>query len=78
MVYQPGCSAMAAEATFRKQVRELQTKLDQALREKDDLMRDLENMCLSDSTTTFNTSSVLQERIYSTGKAGEGSKLNGR
>lgn len=75
---QPACNAMAGDATFRKQVRELQAKLDQALREKDDLVRDLENMCLSDSTTTFNTSSVLQERIYSTGKAGGGSELQCR
>ncbi|EFN54420.1 hypothetical protein CHLNCDRAFT_135784 [Chlorella variabilis] len=53
---------------LRKHCKELQYKLDEALRERDDLMRDLENMCLADSRgATFNGSSVLQERIYSTG-----------
>ena len=57
------------------QCKELQRKLDEALRERDDLVRDLEAFCLSDGGTTFNSSSVLQERIYSTGALGGAAAL---
>lgn len=59
----------ADPGALAKQCKELQRKLDEALRERDDLMRDLESFCLNDGGTTFNSSSVLQERIYSTGTA---------
>lgn len=52
---------------LRKQVKDLQRQLAEALRERDDLTRDLEAMCLSDTGTTFNSSSVLQERIFAAG-----------
>jgi hypothetical protein len=57
---------------LRKQCKELERKLEAALRERDDLSLDLQNMCLADSSTTFNTSSVLQERIYSAGGRASG------
>ena len=40
---------------LRKQCKELERKLEAALRERDDLSLDLQNMCLADSSTTFNT-----------------------
>ena len=61
-------AAPADPGALAKQCKELQRKLDEALRERDDLVRDLESLCLSDGGTTFSSSSVLQERIYSTGK----------
>lgn len=64
-------NAMAAAGgepgALAAQCKELQRQLDAALRERDELVRDLESFCLSDGGTTFNSSSVLQERIYSTG-----------
>lgn len=66
----PAMAAPAADpGALAKQCKELQRKLDEALRERDDLVRDLESFCLNDGGTTFNSSSVLQERIYSTGTA---------
>lgn len=61
-------AAAADSGALAKQCKELQRKLEEALRERDELVRDLESFCLSDGGTTFNSSSVLQERIYSTGK----------
>lgn len=56
-------------AAAREQCRALQRRLDETLRERDALVLDLEAMCLSSDggATTFNSSSVLQERIFSTG-----------
>ena len=56
-----------AAAAAQPDAKELQRRLDQALREKEELVRDLEQLCLADSSTTFNTSSVLQERILVAG-----------
>ena len=61
-----------ADQDLRKQCKELAKKLQDALRERDQLVLDLEAMCLADSNTTFNSSSVLQERIFSTGKRQQG------
>jgi cell division protein FtsL len=62
-------AAPAGECSrLRTHTRLLQVELDEVKRERDDLMRDLENMCFSDNGATFNSSSVLQERIYSTGE----------
>jgi len=47
---------------------DLERRLAQALAERDDLARDVEALCMETSAnTTFSSSSVLQERIFSTG-----------
>jgi len=55
------------QGALAAQCKALQLKLDEALRERDALVLDLENMCL-DQSSSFSTSSVLAERITSTGK----------
>lgn len=55
---------MGTDAAQR--VKELERLVAQLTQERDDLTRDLENLCLSGGST-FSTSSVLSERIYSTG-----------
>ena len=63
--------AEASEAGLRAQVRQLELKLADLQRERDDLARDVENLCMSSGPglATFDSSSVLQERIYFTGEA---------
>ena len=52
----------------RHKIVELERKLAQALVERDDLARDVEALCMeSTANTTFSSSSVLRERIFSTG-----------
>lgn len=54
--------AIKSEAELRKQ-------LAKAIQERDDLQRDLEALCLSQSSDlTFSSSSVLQDRIIFTGE----------
>lgn len=59
---------MESQAGLQQRVRELEARLAEVTTERDDLTRDLENLCLSGGNT-FSSSSVLSERIYSTGKA---------
>lgn len=55
-------------AALRSQIAQLQRKLAQALVERDDLARDVEALCMdTPANTTFSSSSVLRERIFSTG-----------
>lgn len=56
------------EKNLRRKIKILEEKLAVAVQERDDLTRDLENLCLSEGfNTSFSSSSVLSERIYSTG-----------
>lgn len=55
------------EAELRRQLKEAQKALAAAQAEREDLVRDLEAMCLSDGGATFNSSSVLQERVLAAG-----------
>ncbi len=57
-----------AITALRKRIGELEIKLAQALVERDDLARDVEALCMeTTANTTFSSSSVLRERIYSSG-----------
>lgn len=72
--------AEAPEAGLRAQVRQLELRLADLQRERDDLARDVENLCMSSGPglATFDTSSVLQERIYFTGEGWLGGLLHWR
>ena len=52
---------------MRARVKELESKLAAAQQQRDDLAKDLEIMCLESKPVTFDTSSVLRERIFATG-----------
>lgn len=53
-----GCTSIDEIKVLRRQISELQ-------QERDDLARDVENLCMHTTAyTTFSSSSVLQERIY--------------
>jgi chromosome segregation ATPase len=57
-----------ADGTARE-ILDLKNKLAQALIERDDLARDVESLCMeTTANTTFSSSSVLRERIFSTEK----------
>jgi hypothetical protein len=53
---------------LRRKIAQLEKSLAALTIERDDLARDIESMCLdSSSNTTFNMSSVLNERIFVAG-----------
>lgn len=51
----------------RGRIRDLESKLASVQQQRDDLAKDLEIMCLESKPITFDTSSVLRERIFATG-----------
>lgn len=62
-------AADTANGSARNKIIELERKLAQALVERDDLARDVEALCMeTTANTTFSSSSVLRERIFSTGE----------
>lgn len=56
------------ERDLRHKISHLEASLARVKLERDDLARDIESFCLDDSSnTTFNVSSVLNERIFVAG-----------
>lgn len=66
---QRGLALGALPSEVRKRISDLERRLAQALLERDDLARDVEALCMeTTANSTFSSSSVLRERIFSTGK----------
>jgi hypothetical protein len=58
------------ERELRRKISHLEASIARIKLERDDLARDVESFCLDDaSNTTFNVSSVLNERIFVAGES---------
>ena len=67
---QRGLGPGALPVDVRKRISDLERRLAQALLERDELTRDVEALCMeTTANSTFSSSSVLRERIFSTGKS---------
>jgi hypothetical protein len=63
-----GFKSNGVERGLRKKISQLEASIARIKLERDDLARDVESLCLDDaSNTTFNVSSVLNERIFVAG-----------
>lgn len=64
----PGRESQGLEKDLRRKISNLEATVARLTIERDDLSRDVETLCLDDSSnTTFNVSSVLNERIFVAG-----------